>query len=146
MNKSEQAKELFKEGYNCAQAVALAFTEELNMSKEDVAKMMSSFGGGLGRQREVCGAVSGMCFVAGAMDGYSEPKDQAGKMAHYKLVREMCDMFKSTNGSIICRELLAGVSHTEGGIPEARTQEYYKKRPCAEYVADAAAIVEKVLS
>ncbi len=145
MEKSELAKGLFKEGYNCAQAVAVAFAEELGMDKQTIAKMMSSFGGGLGRQREVCGAVSGMCFVIGALQGYNDPKGQAEKMQHYQTVRDMCAEFKAECGSIICRELLEGVQVTSGGVPEERTTEYYKKRPCAEYVALAGKIAEKYI-
>ncbi|MFI3229169.1 MAG: C-GCAxxG-C-C family protein [Bacillota bacterium] len=146
MDKVEKSKELFKEGYNCAQAVVVAFEEELGLSREVLSKMMSSFGGGLGRQREVCGAVSGMCFVAGVLLGYSDPKAQKEKSDHYNTVQTLCGEFKGINGSIICRELLSGVPHTDGGAPEARTTEYYKKRPCAEYVAEATRIMADFLA
>ena len=140
------AQQNFKCGYNCCQAVLLAFCDELGLDKETAARLSSSFGGGMGRMREVCGAVSGMFMVAGLNRGYSEPTAHKEKAEHYDLITEMAKEFKQENGSIICRELLAGVSKTEGTQPEERTQEYYKKRPCAELVACAAEIAAKYLN
>ncbi len=142
----EKAKEYFMEGYNCSQAVLLAFHEELGLDKEMAARMASSFGGGMGRLREVCGAVSGMLLTLGLSDGYSDPKDPEAKKAHYERVQALAAAFREKNGSIVCRELLGLDHRSDAPTPEKRTQEYYKKRPCPELVADAAGILEKFLS
>lgn len=144
MTKAELAQKYFKDGYNCAQAVVLAFCDELNMDEETALKLASSFGGGIGRLREVCGAVSGMCMVLGAKYGYSDPKATDEKMNHYKLIQDLAGEFEKKNGSIICKVLLG----TEKGsyVPEKRTEEYYKKRPCDELVYDAASILENYLN
>ena len=105
-NKSQQATELFKQGYNCAQSVFAAFSEDLGMDFETALKLSSSFGGGMGRLREVCGAVSGMFAIAGMKYGYADPKDNEAKAAHYKRIQELAAQFRAENHSIICRELL----------------------------------------
>ncbi|MBE6573850.1 MAG: C_GCAxxG_C_C family protein [Ruminococcaceae bacterium] len=139
----EKARGLFLEGYNCAQAVFLAFEDVTGIDRETAAKLSSSFGGGMGRMREVCGAVSGMFMVLGCLHGYDDPKATTEKMDHYELIRKAAEKFKAENGSIICRDILEGA--TPGGAPEERTEQYYKKRPCAEYVAQCAAIVEEYI-
>ena len=143
MTHAEKAKAYFEEGYNCAQAVTLAFAEEMRADTEMAAKMASSFGGGLGRLREVCGCVSGMALAAGALYGYSDPKAKEEKADHYALIQKLANEFKERNGSIICRELLAGINNDTNPVPEERTENYYKKRPCAELVYSAAEILEK---
>ena len=146
--RGDLARELFKEGYNCSQAVTLAFADELEargISREMAAGMASSFGGGLGRLREVCGCVSGMALVCGALEGYTDPKAAVEKQDHYKRIQELVAAFKDENGSYICRELLAGINTDTTPVPEARTESYYKKRPCAELAACAADILEKHL-
>ena len=145
MTHGEKAKEYFSDGYNCAQAVLLAFAEETGLKKETAAKLASSFGGGLGRMREVCGAVSGAAMVLGLLKGYDDPNDAEAKRKHYELVRDFAERFRERNGSIICRELLSGVQTKQGGDPEARTAEYYKKRPCPELVRQAADILDEML-
>lgn len=105
-DKQEQAMNLFKEGYNCAQTVFAAFHKEMDMDFETALKLSSSFGGGMGRLREVCGAVSGMFAVAGMKYGYTDPNDNKAKAEHYKLIQELAVQFKTENHSIICRELL----------------------------------------
>ena len=142
---AQKAKELFLEGYNCSQAVLLAFEDVTNLDKKTAAALASSFGGGMGRMREVCGGVSGALMVLGLSRGYSDPKDASSKKEHYALIQEFARRFKEENGSIICRELLQGVKVTEGGVPEERTQTYYKKRPCPELVWQAAKITEEML-
>lgn len=143
MTHAEKAKAYFEEGYNCAQAVTLAFAEEMGMDTDTAAKMVSSFGGGLGRLREVCGCVSGMALAAGALYGYSDPKAKEEKADHYALIQKLAKEFKEKNGSIICRELLAGINDDTNPVPEERTESYYKKRPCAELAYMAAEILEK---
>lgn len=142
---AQRAKEYFLEGYNCAQAVLLAFHEELDLDKDTAARMASSFGGGMGRLREVCGAVSGMFLAAGMLYGYTDPKDTDGKKAQYQRVQALAKDFSDKNGSIVCRELL-GLDHKKDvPAPSERTAAYYKKRPCAELVADAAGILEAMM-
>lgn len=142
---SKRAMELFKQGYNCSQSVIAAFSEELGLDFETALKLSSSFGGGMGRLREVCGAVSGMFMVAGMKYGYSDPKDNNAKAAHYKLIQELADQFKTENRSIICRDLLGLISVPESPSPEIRTNDYYKKRPCVELVGMAAKLMETVI-
>lgn len=141
----EKATAYFLEGYNCAQSVLLAFCDDLNLDEEMAARLASSFGGGMGRLREVCGAVSGMFLAAGLLYGYSDPKDTAGKKAQYERVQKLAREFSARNGSIVCRELLGLDHHTDAPTPSARTPEYYKKRPCAELVGDAAEILAQMI-
>ncbi len=142
-DKSVIAEELFRQGYNCSQAVVAAFSEELGIDRETALRLSSSFGGGMGRLREVCGAVSGMFMVAGLRYGYSDPKDSAAKAEHYSRIQALAQRFKEENGSIVCRELLGLKSGPDSPVPEQRTQGYYKKRPCAELVKRAAAIIQE---
>ena len=141
--RAERAKQLFLEGYNCAQAVVGAFSDVMEIDFDIAMKLASSFGGGIGRMREVCGAVSGMCMVAGDLKGYSDPKAKEEKTEHYRLIQELAGKFREENGSIICRELLGEGEGKVSHIPSERTDSYYKKRPCAELVYLAAAILEK---
>ena len=140
------AEAYFKQGYNCAQSVLLAFGDVTGLEEQTAAMLSSSFGGGLGRLREVCGAVSGAAMVLGLVKGYSDPDDRDAKKAHYARVQEFAERFKKRNGSIICRELLNGVPTAEGKEPEARTKEYYQKRPCAELCRCAAEIVDEMIT
>lgn len=146
MTKREKAIRLFEEGYNCAQSVFGAFAEDLGLDFETAVKFSSAFGGGMGRLREVCGAVSGMFMVLSVKEGYSSPTAKEEKMELYKKVQALAEEFKAKNsGTYICRELLQNVDITKGHIPEDRTPEYYKARPCAKFVGDAAEIMENYL-
>lgn len=144
MTKAEQAKQYFKEGYNCCQAVVLAFSEEIGLDEKAALAIASSFGGGIGRLREVCGAVSGMCIVAGMKYGYTSPTATTEKSEHYKRIQQLAGEFEEKNGSIICKVLTGLEKNTH--TPAERTPEYYKKRPCADLVYDAAEILEKMLA
>lgn len=139
---SELAKDLFIEGYNCSQAVLAAFEDEIGLDLETCLKIASSFGGGMGRLREVCGAVSGMFMVAGLIYGYTDPKDYSAKTEHYRRIQQLAKQFEEQNGSIVCRELLGLSVKADAPVPEKRTEQYYKKRPCAELVEQAAAIMD----
>ena len=142
--KSEKAKELFKQGYNCSQAVLGVFCEELGLDFDTAMKLASSFGGGMGRMREVCGTVSGMFMAAGL--AFASSSDSASeKGEHYKRIQELAKRFKDKNGSIICRELLQGVETSTSPTPSERTETYYKKRPCVELVGDSVEIFEEYL-
>ena len=139
------AAELFLGGYNCAQAIAVAFHKELNLTPQYAAKMASSFGGGMGRMREVCGAVSGMLMVLGHLYGYTDPgEEDCHKAAHYALVQELSAKFREEAGSIICREILDNPPSDPNPTP--RTEEYYKTRPCARMVMIAAKILDDYIA
>lgn len=136
-----RAKELFQQGYNCAQAVALAYADITGVDSHLLATFTASFGGGMGRLREVCGAVSGMTTLAGFISPSPSNNDTVAKKANYALVQEFAEKFRQKNGAIVCRTLL-GLDHPKDEpTPSARTTEYYKKRPCADLVYDAALIV-----
>lgn len=150
----EKAKRLFKEGgYNCCQAVVLAYNDIFGIDDETAAAMSSGFGGGMGRMREVCGSVSGMVMLAGLIRPATDPTVKDWRTANYALVQEMAGEFKGINGSIVCKELLGLVpmgsneqAPKESPEPSDRTPEYYKKRPCEELVGISARIVgEKIL-
>lgn len=146
MSRKERAKEYFLQGYACSQAVALAFSDVMEMSETDIVKLMLPFGGGLGRLRLTCGAVSGMAFVIGAVFAKGENTPENKKQT-YALVQELCGKFKEKTGSLICAELLQGmkVPVQTGGDAEARTSEYYRKRSCGDMVALAAEILEEYM-
>ena len=140
-----RAKEFFNKGYNCAQSVALAYADITSLDEEMVAKITASFGGGMGRLREVCGAVSGMAFVASFISPCPTADNAEAKKANYALVQHFAEKFREQNGSIVCRQLLGLEQPKDEPTPSPRTAEYYKKRPCAEYVYDAALIVGEYL-
>lgn len=138
----EKAVTLFKEGYNCAQAVCGAYGDLYGFTFEQSIRMAASFGGGIGRMRQTCGAACGMFIVAGLATPADNVEATKGKGNNYKLVQELAEKFKNMNGSLICAELLGlstKVEHTDTNR-EARTAEYYKKRPCPEMVRSAAQI------
>lgn len=145
MNHADEAQRLFLEGYNCAQAVFCAFCDETGLSLENAARLSSSFGGGMGRLREVCGTVSGALMALGVLRGYSDPADPQAKAEHYRLVQQYARRFREINGTIICRELLKDVPVTPGGVPEARTPEFYRRRPCLRLAGEAAGLLEQML-
>jgi len=141
---AKKAAELFRQGYNCSQAVCAAFCDVSGLDEKTALMLSSSFGGGMGRMREVCGAVSGMFMVAGQLYGYSDPCDNQAKKEHYALIQSMAAKFKEQNGSIICRELL-GIA-PDGPVPTERNAEFYKKRPCVELVAMCAQIMDETIA
>lgn len=141
----ELARNMFLEGYNCTQSVVGAFCDDMDIDRETAIRMASSLGGGMGRLREVCGTVSGMFLVLGYFYGYSTPRDYEGKKALYARVQELARRFRVENGSIVCRELLGLAGKDCSPVPELRTAEYYKKRPCPELAACAAKILEEYM-
>lgn len=144
--KGQRAYELFLQGYNCAQSVVGAFADEMGLPLETAMRVASGFGGGIGRLRETCGTVSGMVLVAGMLRGYGAPETGARKTQTYAMVQELCARFRAANGTIVCRELL-GLSAPEGTPQaEARTPEYYQKRPCPRLAAEAADILAAYLA
>jgi len=143
MERAKKAAALFEQGYNCAQAVAVAFCDLTGQTPEQAAQMASCFGGGMGRMREVCGAVSGMLLVLGLLEGYHAPEDNAGKKALYEKVQQLAAGFRTQNGSIVCRELLGNPPADPSPTP--RSAEFYQMRPCTRMVYTAAEILEKHL-
>ena len=146
MTKGEKAEALFLEGYNCAQAVFGAFCEDFGLEFETAMKLSSGFGGGMGRLREVCGAVSGMFMVFDMKHGYTSPIDTVAKKELYSHIQAMAKKFEAENGSIICKELLGLTDKKRDPTPDSRTSEYYQKRPCKELVKMAADIVDEYLN
>ena len=138
------AARLFLEGYNCAQAVMLAFSDVTGLENATAAKLASSFGGGMGRMREVCGAVSGMLMVAGLLYGYDTPGDDVSKKAHYQLVQQLAGGFRERYGSIVCREILKNPPSDPNPTP--RTAEFYRVRPCARCVYLAAKLLDDYIA
>ena len=136
--RAERAQELFKQGYNCSQAVFAACADLYGIDDESLAlRLSASFGGGMGRMRLVCGAASGMFMLAGLHNGSSTPHDNEGKMANYAFVQQLAGEFKGKYGSLICAELLGLAPKPEDPKPAERTPQYYEKRPCSEMVAEA---------
>lgn len=140
--KSDEAKKLFKSGANCAQAVVGSYAKECGRDFDRAMQLASSFGAGMGRLREVCGAVSGMFMVIGLKEVYRDLTSKAGKDQHYARVQALAAEFKSQTGSLICRELLGLSRGADSPVSEERTADYYKRRPCAEIVGLAAQILE----
>ncbi len=141
----EKAMRLFQEGYNCSQAVFLAFEDLHHMDRDTAAALSSSFGGGMGRLREVCGTVSGMFLAAGILYGQVEPGNTAEKKEHYARIQELAKAFEEKHGSIVCRELLGLKVKRDEPTPSERTKEFYQKRPCKELAGDAAEILENYI-
>lgn len=143
-NYGAYAAELFESGYNCAQAVAVAFCDQIKMEPRAAAAMASSFGGGMGRMREVCGAVSGMLLVSGILYGYDTPGDDEQKKAHYERVQLLAGQFRQEAGSIICREILKNPPSDPSPTP--RSPEFYQMRPCTRMVYLAAEILAQYIT
>ena len=137
----EKAVELFKEGFNCSQSVVAAFADHYGFTHEQALRMSASFGGGIGRMRETCGAACGLFMLAGLETGATSGADSNGKAANYALVQELAEEFKRRNGALKCADLL-GLSKKEPVVstPEARTNQYYAKRPCVKMVEEAVRI------
>ena len=148
--RSQKAMEYFKEGYNCCQSVVMAFDDVTEVDKHLLATLSAGFGGGFGRQREVCGCVSGMTLLSGFLSPAADPSVKVNRTDNYALVQNFCGQFKNECGSIVCKELLGledpsntivSTTPMSSAEPSDRTEEYYKKRPCVELVGLAARIV-----
>jgi C_GCAxxG_C_C family probable redox protein len=137
----ERAKELFHQGFNCSQSVFAACADLYGIENEELAlRLSASFGGGIGRMRQTCGAACGMFLLAGLENGSATAHDAEGKQQNYALVQNLAAKFKDENGSLICAELLGIAPKPQDPTPEARTEAYYQKRPCADMVASAVRI------
>ncbi|MBQ3504403.1 MAG: C_GCAxxG_C_C family protein [Oscillospiraceae bacterium] len=144
MDHTTKAAELFVNGYNCAQAMLVAYCDVTGLTPEFSARLASSFGGGMGRMREVCGAVSGMLMVAGLLYGYDTPGDDTVKKEHYRLVQQLAGKFREEAGSIVCREILDNPPSDPNPTP--RTAEFYRVRPCARLLVLAAKILDEYMA
>ena len=142
----EKAKMLFKQGFNCSQSVFAACADIYGMDEETALRVAASFGGGIGRMRQTCGAACGMFLLAGLENGSAQIGDAEGKKRNYALVQDLAEQFKQVNGSLICSELLGIAPQAQEPTPEARTEAYYQKRPCVEMVASAVRIYLTTLS
>ena len=143
--RAEQAVTYFKSGYNCAQAVYMAYADFFGMEPKTAAVIAAPMGAGIGRMREVCGTVSGAALIAGLAIPCDNPTDMAAKTRCYALVQQVADRFREANGSIICRELLGIAPIKESPVPSPRTENYYKKRPCVELVRMSATFIGEAL-
>ena len=143
--RAEQAVNNFKSGYNCAQAVYMAYADLFGMEPKTAAIIAAPMGAGIGRMREVCGTVSGAALIAGLAIPCDNPSDMAAKTRCYALVQQVADRFREANGSIICRELLGIAPIKESPTPSQRTDAYYKKRPCVELVRMSATFIGESL-
>jgi len=141
---SKQAEENFFKGYNCAQSVFLVYAKDFGFDDKTALMLSSSFGGGMGRLREVCGAVTAMFAVAGLKYGYTENNNNIKKAELYGLIQQMAKKFQGRHGSIICRELLNIQNEEISGIPAVRNEEYYKSRPCNEFIKTACKILAEL--
>jgi len=144
MTRGEHAAELFLKGYNCAQAVSIAFCDLTGLDEKTAARTVSAFGGGMGRLREVCGAVSGMFAVVSILYGYDDAENGTAKKELYRLVQDLAGQFRQRCGSIICRELLD--NPPSDPVPSPRTEEYYATRPCVRMVYTAAEILDSYIA
>lgn len=143
----EKAVENFKKGYNCSQSVVAAFADLYGIDKQLAVRLAASFGGGIGRMRETCGAACGMFLLAGLETGCTNPADREGKGRNYQVVQDLAAKFREENGSLVCAELLGlRPKSPTPAEPEARTPEYYKKRPCSKMVETAARIFADYLA
>lgn len=146
MERVEIAKENFKKGYNCAQSVVAAYADLFGADADMAVRLAEGFGGGMGRMRGVCGAVTAMYMLAGLKYSKAVPKDTDTRELIYKTVRRLTEEFERKNTTVVCAELLGENKPNDNSAkPEARTQSYYKKRPCIGCIEDAALIVEKIL-
>lgn len=144
MNHSTLAAQLFLDGCSCSQAVMAAFCDLTGMDRSTALRLSAPFGGGIGRMREVCGAVSGMMMVVGLLYGFEPSEGSTAKSAHYHLVQELAEQFRQQAGSIICREILKNPPADPN--PSPRTAEYYANRPCARMVMLAAEILDRYIA
>lgn len=145
MEHQDRTAQLFESGCGCAQAVLAAFCDVTGLDFETSLRLASSFGGGMGRMREVCGACTGMFMVAGLLKGYSDVTDKTLKTEHYARIQELAASFKSEFDSIICRELLQGIEFDSSPVPTDRNKEFYDKRPCKKYVEYAAKLLDEFI-
>lgn len=146
MTKSELARKNFEDGCNCCQSVVLAFAEEMGLTRETATLLSAGLGGGVGRLREICGAVSGAAIVLGMLHGSPDPRDRERKAALYAEIQRFAAAFAARHGSYICRDLLGLPPGADDPVPGERTSAYYAARPCAGLVASMAELIEQEIA
>ena len=145
MKRSDKARELFLQGYNCAQAVVLAFSDCVDIEKEKLEALSSSFGGGVSRLRETCGCISGMAIILGLLNKTYDPLDNEAKSAHYANVQQLALKFKEKMNSYICADLLNIERAPQSSVASVRDNNYYHNRKCADYIEYMAKLIEEKL-
>ena len=145
MTKADKAKELFLMGYNCAQATFGAFAEDYGLDLNVAMTLSAGLGGGIGRLRETCGAVTGATLAVSLAMGSFDLNNPDAKTQVYTEIRKVVDIFEAETGSIVCADMLGVPRRGDSEVAETRTQEYYQKRPCAELVYLAADAAEKII-
>lgn len=145
ISRKEQAVEAFLSGCNCAQAVFAAYGDLFGIDRQTAMNLTNAMGGGISRLREVCGTVSAIALLTGLAEGAVDPGDLKARERVYQRTRDLLARFEEENGSLLCRELLGKTGPDMSAQPSERTPEYYKKRPCARFVASAAQIIEENL-
>jgi len=143
--RKELAASLFRQGYNCSQSMVLAFSDELDLPEDRLCCLASSFGGGMGRLREVCGSMTGTFMILGLLYGYQDPGADQEKAELYFKVQELALAFEKEHGSILCRDLLGLTDKHDSSVPSARTDAYYSERPCEKLIGDAARRLQEYL-
>lgn len=141
----KQAVLNFESGFNCSQSVFLAYSDVFELELDMARKMSVSFGGGVGRMREICGTVSAMAMLAGFKYPVLDVNDQEARTKNYATVQKMAELFKEKHETIICKKLLGPVAAEDTPAPTERTPEYYAKRPCSKFIADSARIAGRML-
>ena len=145
--REESAKNYFRQGFNCCQAVLMAFRDVFGVDEEVLQKVSSGLGGGMARMRETCGTVSAMAIAAGFIRPATDPSVHSQRTANYALVQQLAAAFREKNGSISCRELLSlKAGAIESPEPSVRTPEFYRTRPCERFVGDSARILAEYLA
>ena len=145
MTRAEKAKDLFLQGYNCAQATFGAFCEDYGLDFNVAMTLSAGLGGGIGRLRETCGAVTGATLAVSLAMGSFDLNNPDAKTQVYTEIRKVVDIFEAETGSIVCADMLGVPRRGDSEVAEARTKEYYQKRPCAELVYLAADAAEKII-
>ncbi|MCM1034486.1 MAG: C-GCAxxG-C-C family protein [Paludibacter sp.] len=140
LRREQRAEDLFRQGFNCSQAVFAACADLYGIDETLALRLSASFGGGIGRMRQTCGAACGMFMLTGMYNGSATPHDNKGKMRNYQTVQHLAEEFRAYNGSLICAELLRLAKPEGTPQPEERTDAYYKKRPCIETIRSAVRI------
>jgi C_GCAxxG_C_C family probable redox protein len=143
--KAEQAAEIFKSGFNCAQAVFSTYSDNFGINRTDALRISCGFGGGMGRKQEVCGAVTGAIMLIGCKHGKTKQEDTTSTDETYKLVRDLSDKFTAKHGSILCKELLGCNLTTPEGQKTFKDQNMKELR-CSRYVHDAVEMIEDILA
>jgi C_GCAxxG_C_C family probable redox protein len=142
MTKSAQALESFRQGFNCAQSVLVAFGPEAGMDKELCYKVAGSFGAGMARRGETCGAVSGGLMVLGLRHAMTKENDAQAKKNNYDEAEAFLDKFKACHGSILCKELLGHDISTPEGAKAAKDKGLFTTL-CPKLVGSAVEMLEK---